>query len=40
VLAKIAAGESGWEEMLPEGVAKIIKEKALFGCETEEVLHK
>ncbi len=40
VLKMIANGENGWEVMLPEGVAKIIKEKSLFGCETEEVVHK
>ncbi|MDG4715608.1 MULTISPECIES: TonB-dependent receptor [Winogradskyella] len=40
VLKKIANGDSGWEEMLPEGVAKLIKEKSLFGCESEEVMHK
>ena len=38
VLKKITSGDDGWEEMLPEGVAKLIKEKSLFGCETEEVL--
>ncbi len=27
----IVNGESGWEEMLPEGVGKIIKDKRLFG---------
>ena len=27
----IVNGQSGWEEMLPEGVAKIIKDKRLFG---------
>lgn len=32
VLRKIEKGESGWEEMLPEGVAQIIKEKHLFSC--------
>ena len=37
VLKMIAEGEDGWEEMLPEGVAKIIKEKSLFGFEAEEV---
>lgn len=31
VLKKIERGEDGWEEMLPKGVAKLIKEKALFG---------
>ena len=30
VLKKIVNGEPGWEEMLPEGVADIIKEKHLF----------
>ncbi|MAB49161.1 MULTISPECIES: TonB-dependent receptor [Winogradskyella] len=40
VLKKIANGDTDWEEMLPEGVAKLIKEKSLFGCESEEVLHK
>ncbi|HZW63889.1 MAG TPA: TonB-dependent receptor [Flavobacteriaceae bacterium] len=38
VLKMIAKGEDGWETMLPEGVAKIIKEKSLFGYEAEEVL--
>ncbi|MGV6828194.1 MAG: TonB-dependent receptor [Flavobacteriales bacterium] len=31
VLKMIADNKQGWEEMLPEGVAKIIKEKKLFG---------
>ncbi len=30
VLKKITSGEQGWEEMLPEGVADIIKKKKLF----------
>jgi hypothetical protein len=38
VLKMIAEGEDGWEAMLPEGVAKLIKEKSLFGCESEEVI--
>ena len=37
VLKMIADGENGWESMLPEGVSKIIKEKSLFSCETEEL---
>ena len=37
VLKMIANGEDGWQAMLPEGVAKLIKEKSLFGCETEQV---
>ena len=32
VLKMIAENESGWEEMLPKGVAEIIKEKSLFSC--------
>ena len=30
VLKRIANGEEGWEEMLPEGIAEMIKEKHLF----------
>ncbi|WP_452231184.1 MULTISPECIES: TonB-dependent receptor [unclassified Lacinutrix] len=37
VLKMISNGESGWESMLPEGVSKIIKQKSLFSCETEEL---
>ncbi len=37
VLKMIADGESGWEEMLPDGVAKLIKEESLFGYEAEQV---
>ncbi len=40
VLNMIANGEPGWEEMLPEGIAKIIHEQSLFGCESEEVINK
>lgn len=39
VLKAISEGQPGWEGMLPEGVAKIIKEKSLFGYEAEEVMH-
>ena len=31
VLKKIQGGESDWEEMLPEGIAEIIKKKKLFA---------
>ena len=31
VLKMIIDGEKGWEEMLPEGIAKTIKQKRLFG---------
>ena len=30
VLKKLTSGDKGWEEMLPEGIADIIKEKKLF----------
>ena len=40
VLKMITNGDEGWESMLPEGVSKLIKEKSLFGCESEEVMHK
>ncbi|WP_179347873.1 TonB-dependent receptor [Winogradskyella pacifica] len=40
VLKMIVDNEKGWEKMLPEGVSKLIKEKSLFGCESEEVMHK
>jgi hypothetical protein len=36
VLKKITSGEKGWEEMLPEGVAEIIKKKKLFTKHTIE----
>ncbi len=31
-LAKITAGDSTWEQMVPDEVAHIIKERSLFGC--------
>ncbi|NNF73623.1 MAG: TonB-dependent receptor, partial [Flavobacteriaceae bacterium] len=40
VLKKISKGEEGWDDMLPKGIAEIIKKQSLFGCETEEILHK
>ncbi|MEZ4854574.1 TonB-dependent receptor [Flavobacterium sp.] len=36
VLKMISDGESGWEEMLPEGTANIIKKQKLFGYEETE----
>ena len=30
VLKRITNGEDGWEEMLPEGIAEMIKKKQLF----------
>lgn len=31
ILKKISEGESGWEEMVPEGTAELIKDYRLFG---------
>ena len=39
VLNMIAEGEEGWEEMLPEGIAEIIKEKKLFGYEEKKLIN-
>ena len=36
----IVNGQSGWEEMLPEGVGKIIKDKRLFGYSEENTKQK
>ena len=38
VLKKINNGENGWEEMLPQGIAELIKEHHLFGFENSNVL--
>ncbi|WP_053977943.1 hypothetical protein [Mangrovimonas xylaniphaga] len=40
VLKMISNSKNGWENLLPEGVAKLIKEENLFGFETEEVYHE
>jgi hypothetical protein len=32
VLNKIRTGEPGWDEMVPETVARMIREQQLFGC--------
>ena len=37
VLKRIINGEEGWEEMLPEGIAEIIKKKKLFTRKDEVV---
>ena len=34
VLSMIENEEEGWEDMLPKGVANIIKKKSLFGCKS------
>ncbi len=36
VLRMIAAGEEGWREMLPDGIAELIDDQNLFGCNTSE----
>jgi len=36
VLEKIKRGEPGWEKLVPENVANIIKEKSLFGLPSED----
>jgi hypothetical protein len=38
VLKMISAGKTGWETMLPPGVAEIIKEKGLFGYQSTNLL--
>ncbi len=38
VLKMISKGKPGWEKMLPEGIAEIIKEHHLFGYDSNEVL--
>ena len=38
VLKKITKNEPGWEQMLPEGVADIIKRDHLFGYQKEKEL--
>jgi hypothetical protein len=38
VLKMIASGKPGWETMLPPGVAEIIKEKSLFGYQSNTLL--
>lgn len=40
VLSMINKGEDGWQALLPKGVSKLIMEKSLFGCETEEVTNR
>ena len=40
ILKMIAKGESGWEDMLPDGTAEIIKKDHLFGYQKEKELAK
>jgi hypothetical protein len=37
VVQMIKDGESGWEQMVPTVVAKMIREHELFGCKVEQV---
>ena len=37
VLALIRAGEDGWEKMVPERVAKVVKQDCLFGYPAEKL---
>jgi hypothetical protein len=40
VLKMISKGQPGWENMLPEGIAALIKKDNLFGYDPEHVLEK
>lgn len=38
VLKMISKGQTGWEKMLPQGIAELIKEHHLFGFDSNKVL--
>jgi len=40
ILNMIATGQHGWEEMLPSGIAEIIKDERLFGYSRRKFLQK
>jgi hypothetical protein len=40
VLKMIANGKSGWEEMLPKGIAELIKQHQLFGYDPNKILEE
>lgn len=40
ILKKIANGESGWENQVPEGVAEMIKERGMFGYKADLTLEE
>ena len=40
VLTMIAEGKEGWEKMLPEGIAEMIKDKNLFGYDEKSLISK
>lgn len=40
VLKMIGCGKTGWEEMLPKGIAELIKRDHLFGCDENKKIEK
>nr|WP_169051626.1 TonB-dependent receptor [Flavobacterium sp. H122] len=40
VLKMISKGQPGWEEMLPPGIAELIKRDHLFGCDESKIVEK
>jgi len=40
VLRMIAEGEEGWDEMLPKGIAQLIKKQKLFGYKPKELVEE
>jgi hypothetical protein len=40
VLKMISNGKSGWESMLPQGIAELIKRHSLFGYNPKKVLEE
>ena len=40
VLRMIANDEAGWDEMLPKGIAQIIKKQKLFGYKPKQLVEK
>jgi hypothetical protein len=38
VLKMIGKGQSGWESMLPQGIAELIKKDRLFGYDPKKVI--
>ena len=40
ILKMISNGELGWEKMLPDGIAELIKQHHLFGYDSKKILEK
>ena len=40
ILKMISKGQTGWEKMLPQGIAEIIKQHHLFGFDKNKVLEE